>query len=92
MDPNTTPAAGTWVNAGAYVGDYANPTNGHSTGPHVHYEQRDNGVAVDPGDVNLIQGGTITSPYGDEGTAHPNGHNGIDAILPRTNGCTGGCK
>ena len=41
MDPATTPAVGTVVSRGDYVGDYADPTDGHSTGPHVHVQRKD---------------------------------------------------
>jgi murein DD-endopeptidase MepM/ murein hydrolase activator NlpD len=58
MDPHTTPAVSTHVNAGDYIGDYANPTNGSSTGPHVHVERRmirNSRVAIDPGPESPVR-------------------------------------
>jgi RHS repeat-associated protein len=83
MDPSTTPCEGTQVQAGDYVGDYATPTNGHSSGPHLHYERRDaQGHSVNPGNVEPIPGGTVTTPYGQVDRMHPHGHNGIDFVNP----------
>jgi RHS repeat-associated protein len=83
MDPNTTPAVGTPVSAGDYIGDYADPTNGSSTGPHVHHERRDReGNIINPGNDSPIPGGRRTSGYGEIDSAHPTPHQGNDWVNP----------
>ena len=52
-------AAGGHVNAGQVIG-YAG-SSGLSTGPHVHYEVRRNGQAIDPTGARLA-GGAVLSP------------------------------
>jgi hypothetical protein len=84
MDPATAIAAGTKVRDGDYLGDYADPTNGHSTGPHVHVGRVVNGKRVDPGDVSpVVEGSTpkgggwqVISPH------HKTPHNGHDWRFP----------
>jgi RHS repeat-associated protein len=91
MDPNTTPGQGTRVNAGDYIGDYADPTNGHSSGPHVHHERRENnGQIVDPGNDSPIPNGRRTSGYGERDNMHSDPHQGNDWVNPGTNGNPGG--
>lgn len=81
MDPATIVDAGSTVATGAVVGDYADPTNGASTGPHVHYELRDpTGAILNPGNARPIPGGVVTSDFGEIDPSHPNGHQGIDMI------------
>jgi hypothetical protein len=65
LDPNSTLPANTAVNAGDEIGRMADPTNGHSTGPHVHIERRQNdGSTVDPGNNSPFIGRSrITSRY-----------------------------
>jgi uncharacterized protein RhaS with RHS repeats len=81
MDPNTTPKKGTKVCKGDYIGEYADPTNGRSTGPHLHYERRNtNGIPIDPGNVEPVPNGRITTPFGQLDPLHPHGHRGIDIV------------
>ncbi|HEX9396364.1 MAG TPA: peptidoglycan DD-metalloendopeptidase family protein [Burkholderiales bacterium] len=73
---------------GQYIGHYADPTNGLSTGPHVHYEQVDaSGNLVNPGSVSPVGvGGTLTSRYGwrqDPNTGEWKLHKGVDYVGPR---------
>jgi len=89
MDPNTTPRSGTVVKPGDHIGEYADPTNGFSTGPHVHIQRHDRtGRIVDPGNVQrAIPGGRTTSPYNDPArSSHP----GVDMKKPSANSC--GCQ
>jgi hypothetical protein len=81
MDPSTTLPEGTKVKVGDYIGEYATPTNGSSTGPHVHHERRDaNGKIIHPGDIPAIPGGRVTSEFGEHDGPHPNGHQGRDMV------------
>jgi len=83
MDPDTTPYAGTPIEPGQDIGDYGDPTNGNSTGPHVHHERRDrDGNIIDPGTDSPIPGGRLTSGFGDEDRSHPGGHQGNDWVDP----------
>jgi RHS repeat-associated protein len=84
MDPQTTPELNAQIQAGDCVGEYANPTNGHSTGPHLHFERRNSdNQQIDPGNVEPIPGGDITTPYGQIDPSHPApGHHGIDFVNP----------
>ena len=48
---------------GDYIGDYASPANGNSSGPHLHLELRNksNTPVLNQGNVNPIPGGHMTS-------------------------------
>jgi hypothetical protein len=83
MDPATTPPQGAPVNVGDYMGIYANPTNGHSTGPHLHVQEYDpTGQIVDPGTISPLTNGQIKSPYGNyDPLIHPKGHQGVDWVV-----------
>jgi uncharacterized protein RhaS with RHS repeats len=67
-----------------YLGKYADPTNGHSNGPHVHDQLMDFGSGfrrdVDPGRESPLggDGGRITTPFGVRDSMHPNAHQGTD--------------
>ena len=64
----------TRVQAGDYVGDYSDPTNGRSNAPHLHYERRDaQGHPIDPGNVLPIPGGTVTTSNGQMDRMHSMG-------------------
>ena len=83
MDPSTTPAVGSTVRQGDYVGDYASPTNGRSSGPHLHYERRNSlGEIINPGNVIPIPGGRVTTPWEQIDGMHPTPHQGIDMVNP----------
>jgi RHS repeat-associated protein len=84
MDPNTTPKVGAKVKAGDSIGDYADPTNGDSSGPHVHYERRDqSGNIINPGTGSPILGGRQTTGFGDTDKTHPSPHQGTDWVDPK---------
>jgi len=84
LDPTSTLPAGTQVDTGDVVGRMADPTNGYSTGPHVHVETRESntGNPVDPGTASPFRGQSqVTSPYqaqepGLRNTPHP----GVDHV------------
>jgi RHS repeat-associated protein len=83
MDPTTTPAVGTHVREGDYIGDYADPTNGRSDGPHVHLERRaivNPRTTVDPGTVSPVRNGRVTTQFGERDALHPQGHQGVDWV------------
>jgi RHS repeat-associated protein len=53
LDPGSTLEPGTTVKTNDVIGKMADPTNGHSTGPHVHVERRSNyGTHVNPGNTS----------------------------------------
>jgi murein DD-endopeptidase MepM/ murein hydrolase activator NlpD len=94
MNPDTLAVGvGDRVTTGQYLGDYANPTNGSSSGPHVHVERRLNSnpsVTIDPGVVSpLGSGGRVTSPFGAQDSAlHSSPHQGVDyAYQAGATGC-----
>ena len=71
---------GSYVFKGQYIGQYANPTNGHSSGPHVHIGRMKDGMHVDPGSISPLLGGRKTAPFGKDvrDSMHKNGHSGVD--------------
>jgi RHS repeat-associated protein len=87
LTPTSTLPTGTYVTAGTYIGTVANPTNGDSTGPHVHKETRQSkdGKAVNPGTDSPFAGeSTVTSGYSSqEPGIHDVPHQGVDHVLPR---------
>jgi murein DD-endopeptidase MepM/ murein hydrolase activator NlpD len=78
MDSDTPLSRGMVVAKGQWIGDYADPTNGHSTGPHVHTGLKIDDVWVDPGTESPVIGGEITSYYEEVGPSHPKPHSGVD--------------
>jgi RHS repeat-associated protein len=90
MDPATIPRNGTYVNSGTYIGEYADPTNGRSTGPHVHVQKvgplkiidplDTNSRFMDPGDSSPIPGGCKTSGFRKMRFGVP--HSGVDYQKP----------
>jgi murein DD-endopeptidase MepM/ murein hydrolase activator NlpD len=78
MDRHATLLPGMVVAKGQWIGDYADPTNGNSTGPHVHVGLRENGRWVDPGTESPVIGGEMTSEYQEVGPSHPRPHIGVD--------------
>jgi RHS repeat-associated protein len=83
LDPTSTLPVGTQVNEGDVVGRMADPTNGHSTGPHVHFETRENsGVPVDPGTASPFRGPSrVRSPYqAQEPGLRVAPHSGVDHV------------
>jgi hypothetical protein len=65
LDPDTVAVSpGDDVVAGQLIGNYADPTNGSSTGPHLHHERRNlNGQIVNPGTSSPVAPGNM-SPTG----------------------------
>ena len=87
MDPESVAVGdGDQVQERQYIGNYANPTNGHSTGPHVHDQlmQFENGrrTDIDPGARSPLgsTGGRVTTPFGVRDASHPNNHQGTDWV------------
>ena len=84
LDETYTLPEGTQVAAGDVIGRMANPTNGYSTGPHVHFETRDSntGNSVDPGDTSPFRGRSrIASPYqAEEPNLRTTPHQGVDHV------------
>ncbi|RTE86190.1 MULTISPECIES: RHS repeat-associated core domain-containing protein [Gammaproteobacteria] len=81
MDPGSTVAVGTIVNVGDVIGSYADPTNGRSSGPHVHHERRNSsGGIVDPGTQSPLSNGVATSMFGETDSMHSNPHQGNDWV------------
>jgi RHS repeat-associated protein len=80
MDPLTTAVANTVVAIGQYIGSYASPTNGRSSGPHVHFERRNSaGNIVNPGRSSPLRGGHMRSGFGEtEPGIHDRPHQGTD--------------
>jgi RHS repeat-associated protein len=72
------------VAKGQRIGNYADPTNGHSSGPHVHVQLMEfsSGIRrdVDPGGTSPLGrgGGHVTTPFGVRDAMHPNAHQGTD--------------
>jgi RHS repeat-associated protein len=86
LDPTTTPPNGSLVIPGDFIGDPADPTNGASSGPHVHIQRHDrSGRIVNPGDVSgAVPCGRVSSEYGVQRPSGP--HIGVDIVQPST-GC-----
>ncbi len=88
MDPYTIAVGvGDSVSVGTYLGDYANPTNGSSSGPHVHVERRplsNPSTTIFPGDMSpLGSGGRATSPWqAQDSPLHVRPHQGVDYAYP----------
>jgi murein DD-endopeptidase MepM/ murein hydrolase activator NlpD len=63
MDPNSNVFEGLLVMKGETIGNYAVPSNGNTTGPHLHLELRSRAGApiLDQGGVIPIPGGRMTS-------------------------------
>jgi hypothetical protein len=86
LTPDSAPPVGTTVVAGeTIIGTMGNPSNGVTTGPHVHVERREtsSGATVDPGIESPFLGPSdITSGYQvvDEGLRGGSAHSGVDHI------------
>jgi RHS repeat-associated protein len=84
LDPDHLPEVGTELNAGDGIANYATPTNGHSSRPHVHVQQYDaQGNIVAPTGGSPVQNGVMTSPYQHVDPLHPTGHQGVDYAIPQ---------
>ena len=71
LDPKSTLSVGTKVGAGDVIGRIANPTNGFSSGPHVHLGPQffsEPGIWVNPGKMQAIVGRRISLGFA---RAHP---------------------
>ncbi len=83
LDPESTLSPGSKVEEGAPIGRMANPTNGRSSGPHVHVERRNanDGTEVHPGNESPYAGRSRrTSGYGDIDSMHSTPHSGVDHV------------
>jgi hypothetical protein len=67
-------AVGDHVTAGQYLGQYADPTNGLSNGPHLHFEWRDPSDMSDAPSRAMNSGflGKVLNPSSDLSTVMPN--------------------
>ncbi|WP_319562710.1 RHS repeat-associated core domain-containing protein [Marispirochaeta sp.] len=86
LDPESTKSPGTRVHTGDPIGRMADPSNGHTTGPHVHHEQRKFGGGdnndIDPGvESPFVGDSNITSGYGaQEEGLRTKPHSGVDHV------------
>jgi Peptidase family M23 len=81
MDPGSTLKPGTVIKRGDIIGRYADPPNGHATGPHVHVQKYDRlGNVVDPGNDSPLAGrGSMKSRYrAKERGLRKKPHQGVD--------------
>lgn len=83
LDPDSIQVqVGQDIKVGDRIGSYADPTNGRSSGPHVHLERRlwsNPRVTVNPGSVSpLGSGGRITAGWEARDAMHINPHQGTD--------------
>jgi hypothetical protein len=95
LDPASTSAPDKRVHEGDPIGRVANPSNGYSTGPHVHVERREFlGSTIDPGNRSPFAGPSIiTSEYGaQEQGLRDLPHEGVDHIPLRTPPIPGGVQ
>ena len=74
---------------GQYIGEYADPTNGSSTGPHLHFEHYKVGVLQDPtkyAQIVIPKAATTSKPNvwraKSPKTGKPYQHKGIDIKGP----------
>ncbi|MDE2596364.1 MAG: M23 family metallopeptidase, partial [Sphingomonadales bacterium] len=86
LDPNSTSnlRVGQAIAAGDVIGQYGDPTTGHSSGPHVHVQRElvsPRRTIIDPGSTSpLAQPSHHTSVYGARDSAHPYAHQGTDWV------------
>ena len=88
MDQTAPVFDGLLVSKGSIIGRYADPSNGNTTGPHLHLEVRDrqNQAILDQGGADPIPGGRMTSGINPSRTLQTNNglqvrpHNGTDWV------------
>lgn len=80
MDPATVPKEGSRINSGDPIGSCGDPTNGHSSGPHVHLQRwSPQGAIIDPGDASPLRGEQRRGTrFQVKDRWHPHGHQGND--------------
>ncbi|MDH5694084.1 MAG: FG-GAP-like repeat-containing protein, partial [Gammaproteobacteria bacterium] len=88
MDPDGLMVnVGDTVKKGDFIGGYADPTNGRSSGPHSHLERRlwsNPRLTVDPGSTSpLGPSGIMSSPWQSVDKMHKKPHGGVDWVYPR---------
>jgi len=88
MDPDSLNIqVGDTVRRGDFIGEYADPTNGRSSAPHVHIERRlwsNPRVTVDPGNISpLGSTGVRTARWQGIDSMHRTPHQGVDWAYPR---------
>ncbi len=89
LDPDSlTVSVGDTIKKGNLIGSYADPTNGGSSGPHVHLERRlwsNPRVTVNPGNISPLRPtGVISAHWNRTDRVHKTPHQGIDWAYPRS--------
>lgn len=87
-DPTSAPPVGTYVNPGDFIGTYASPTNGSSTGDHAHLfdKDKDGNFQAPPIDgVPVVENQVITTQFGAVDASHDKPHTGTDVVNSKAN-------
>ena len=73
-------AEGLTVSAGDIIGAVADPTNGRSSAPHLHFGRQMLGTRtfIDPGSGSPLRNGARTAPWQSIDNMHTNPHTGVD--------------
>jgi Peptidase family M23 len=84
--PGSSLPVGRTVHEGDEIGTYADPTNGHSSGPHAHlFETNKDGNMIAPkiNGKRVAHNQKITTRFGVVDKLHPKPHRGTDVIDPQ---------
>jgi len=83
LDPDHLPTVGTHLNIDDEIANIGVPTNGHSSGPHVHVQHWDSNMRiVNPGTISPVNGAVLTTAFGVRDSMHPYAHQGNDYAIP----------